>query len=115
MADILARLAAAQAEVLDDSIAEALADAHDEVTRLRDALNGLLNWSAITGGWDAPCWDRARAAFLGHHDAPEEEEDDTDEDRLGYGPEPAETPHCQPSNPDECPVCRGGRCRGEPS
>lgn len=29
--------------------------------------------------------------------------------------EPAETPDCQPSNPDECPTCRGGRCVGEPS
>lgn len=37
------------------------------------------------------------------------------EDDHGRGIEPPETPDCQPSNPDECPVCRGGRCRGEPS
>lgn len=38
-----------------------------------------------------------------------------DEDAAGRGLEPPETPDCQPSNPDECPICRGGRCRGEPS
>ncbi|UMO76062.1 hypothetical protein [Planktothrix phage Pra-JY27] len=38
--------------------------------------------------------------------------DDRPEDAQ---PEPPETPDCQPSNPDECPVCRGGRCRGDPS
>ena len=38
-----------------------------------------------------------------------------DEDALGRGLEPAETPDCQPSNPDECPACRGGRCVGEPT
>lgn len=25
------------------------------------ALADLLEWSSIMGGWDAPCWDRARA------------------------------------------------------
>lgn len=45
-------------------------------------------------------------------------EDDIEDDIESYmegGIEPPETPDCQPSNPDECPVCRGGRCRGEPS
>lgn len=51
----------------------------------------------------------ARDALAVHGDL------ERDEDALGRGLEPAEKPDCQPSNPDECPVCRGGRCRGEPS
>ena len=31
--------------------------------RLRKALADLVEWSAIMGGWDSPCWDRARAAL----------------------------------------------------
>ena len=27
---------------------------------LADALNGLLRWEAEMGGWEAPCWQRAR-------------------------------------------------------
>ena len=53
----------------------------------------------------------ALAARFRDHAAPRE----VDEDGLGRRPEPVEKPDCQPSNPDECPVCRGGRCRGEPS
>lgn len=34
---------------------------------------------------------------------------------MGVSLEPPETPDCQPSNPDECPACRGGRCIGEPT
>ncbi len=29
--------------------------------QLRSALAGLVGWSARTGGWDAPCWQDARA------------------------------------------------------
>ena len=30
---------------------------------LRQALADLVEWSAIMGGWDSPCWDRARSAL----------------------------------------------------
>ena len=30
---------------------------------LRKALSDLVEWSAIMGGWDSPCWDRARSAL----------------------------------------------------
>lgn len=61
------------------------------------------------------------AAVLGNLKFDWDTEDDVfsdaeiDEDAAGRGLEPPETPDCQPSNPDECPICRGGRCRGEPS
>lgn len=31
--------------------------------RLRAALADLIEWSARTGGWDAPCWEEARAVL----------------------------------------------------
>lgn len=27
------------------------------------ALKALVEWAAFTGGWEAPCWDDARAAI----------------------------------------------------
>ena len=30
---------------------------------LRQALADWVEWSAIMGGWDSPCWDRARSAL----------------------------------------------------
>lgn len=68
-----------------------------------------LDGSEVVADWSANtlCDEIYDAAFP--------DDNGGNEDHLGYGLEPPETPDCQPSNPDECPACRGGRCRGEPS
>ena len=33
------------------------------VSELLAALEGLLEWESRMGGWDAPCWEQARAAI----------------------------------------------------
>lgn len=42
--------------------ADALREADSpQVSDLVDALQELIEWDAHTGGWEAPCWNRARA------------------------------------------------------
>jgi hypothetical protein len=34
-----------------------------DAEQLREVLGELLEWAAHTGGWDAPCWTRAKELF----------------------------------------------------
>lgn len=112
-----------------DALPEALERMREEAAGLRALLRqAVQEWpqfdapahiEAPVNGGDMVEWFgewRARVQqALDMEPEPYTGDDDTDEDALGRGLEPAEKPDCQPSNPDECPVCRGGRCRGEPS
>lgn len=49
---------------------------------LRQALADLVEWSAIMGGWDSPCWDRARAALDATREGKEDLPDDADQLRA---------------------------------
>lgn len=35
----------------------------EAVTEVVEALKGLIEWASEMGGWEAPVWDRARAAL----------------------------------------------------
>lgn len=44
-------------------VAEQIVRAVNSHDALVQALTDLMAWAEQTGGWDAPCWDRARAAL----------------------------------------------------
>ncbi len=43
----------------------------DRVEALTEPLRDLVDWAENMGGWDAPCWARAREVLSGGQPAPD--------------------------------------------
>jgi hypothetical protein len=61
-------------------VTEATARLVCEAPAMLRVLKELLEWSAFTGGWNAPCWEQAAAIVAGPQAPP------SSEDRKGAAP-----------------------------
>ena len=42
--------------------------AREDEYRAIQALEDLIEWESTMGGWEAPCWDKARGVVRKYHD-----------------------------------------------